>query len=270
MSATDPTPPGARHAQYRRERVRVAIGMLAVSAAAWLYMLLDAHHMRSEGMADMWMPPTGGGAWSARDFAGVFFMWSVMMVAMMMPSATPAAVMFTTVNRQRALRSQNSVSTAYFAAGYLTAWVAFSALLTLGQWPLHYFSLLTPMMDNDSRWLAGGVLALAGLYQWTPWKDACLNQCRSPMGFLLTRWREGRAGAVLMGLDHGAFCVGCCFALMAMMFAVGVMNMLWTVLIALFVLGEKVFPLDTRTLRHVSGLAFLLWGGWLIASAPTA
>jgi predicted metal-binding membrane protein len=252
--------------RYARDRLLIVFGIAAVSLAAWGYTLVDAYAMRRGDMESMWMPPTGGGTWSAADFLSVFWMWAVMMVAMMTPTATPVAMVFAAVNRQRQSRAQVFVPTTFFIAGYLIAWILFSALLTVLQWPMHVYSFLSPMMDNDSRLLAGGVLLAAGVYQWTPWKNACLDNCRTPLGFLMTQWREGRAGAVSMGYRHGWYCVGCCWALMLVMFAVGVMNIVWAALIALFVLVEKIAPVSPGVLRALSGLGFVLWGGWLIAA----
>ncbi len=220
-------------------------------------------------MQTMWMPPTGSGAWSAEDFWLVFFMWAVMMVAMMVPSITPMVLVFSGLNRQRRRLKQTHVSTAVFVAGYLVAWVAFSALATLLQWPLHAHSLLTPMMNNDSRILAGSVLLIAGIYQWTPWKDACLRQCRTPLSFLMTEWRSGVFGALFMGVRHGIYCVGCCWALMLVLFAVGVMNLLWILLIAGFVLAEKLVPAKLNAFRGLSGLLLFGWGCVLLVGVQS-
>lgn len=244
---------------YRRDRWWVITGIVAVSALAWGYMLMDAYRMQTGAMSAMWMPPTGDARWSLADFGWTFFMWTVMMIAMMTPSATPVALMVASVNRQRAQRRQAYAPTAFFLFGYLLAWTLFSVLATALQWPMHAYAWLTPMMDNNSRMLAGGVLLLAGLYQFTPWKEACLRHCRTPVGFLMTQWREGRAGAVKMGFNHGLFCVGCCWALMLVLFAVGVMNMVWVALITVFVLMEKVLPLDPRYVRWITGSGLIAW-----------
>ncbi|MGB5734722.1 MAG: DUF2182 domain-containing protein [Thiohalocapsa sp.] len=242
------------------DRVIVLMGLVTVSIAAWGYMLYDYVRMQTLPMSQMWMPPTGGGAWSLQDFWLTFVMWAVMMVAMMLPSAAPMVLMFATVNRKRRAQQRPYVPTFVFAAGYVAVWTLFSALVTLAQWPLHHWALLTPMMDNASATMAGLVLIAAGVYQWTPWKDACLQQCRSPLGFLMTEWREGAGGAFLMGLKHGWFCVGCCWALMLVLFAVGVMNMLWVAIITLFVLAEKLFPWSPTGIRAASGLLLTLSG----------
>lgn len=243
----------------QRDRLFVIVSIVVVSLLAWSYMLYDAYRMETGDMATMWMPPTGGGSWAAGDFAWTFVMWAVMMIAMMTPSATPVVVMFSTINRTRAQRQQAFVPTLFFLFGYLLAWTLFSALITVLQWPMHTHALLSPMMDNNSQWLAGVVLLAAGIYQFTPWKEACLNQCRTPVGFLMTQWREGRGGAVTMGFNHGLYCVGCCWALMLVLFAVGVMNMVWVALITVFVLAEKALPFHPWYVRAVSGAGLIAW-----------
>ncbi|MGI9303418.1 MAG: DUF2182 domain-containing protein [Gammaproteobacteria bacterium] len=251
----------------RPDKWFVLTSLLAVSGVAWAYMLMMFWHMQTMPMSQMWMPPTGADAraWSLVDFWLTFLMWSVMMMAMMVPSAFPMIMMFTAINRRKREASQPHVSTWIFLVGYIIAWGGFSALATLVQWQLHHNALLTPMMENSSYVLAGVVLIIAGLYQFTPWKDVCLNKCRTPLGFVMTQWRDGARGALIMGLKHGLFCVGCCWALMLVLFAVGVMNMLWVVLITLFVIFEKVIPGGPNVVRAVSGSLLLGWGVWLLA-----
>lgn len=247
-----------------RDHPEVIIGLLAVSVVAWAYMLYHYFMMHTLPMSEMWMPPTGGAAWSGMDFWMTFVMWSVMMIAMMAPSALPMVMIFSSINRRARAKQRSYVPTFVFVAGYLIAWVGYSAAATIMQWFLHTWSLLTPMMDSASTVFAGGILIMAGIYQWTPWKDACLHKCRTPVGFVLTEWREGIGGALRMGIKHGAYCVGCCWALMLVLFAVGVMNMLWMALITLFVLAEKVLPGSPGRVRAVSGLALTAWGTGLL------
>lgn len=243
----------------------VIAGLVAVTAIAWVYIMYDAWSMQQADMATMWMPPTGTAAWAPMDFFLVFVMWTVMMVAMMTPSAAPMVMMFATVNRQRRAKQQPFVPTAVFLAGYLIAWAGFSAAVTFVQWPLHAYTLLTPMMDNRNSVMAAVVLMAAGVYQWTPLKNACLKQCRSPLTFIMTQWREGTTGALNMGIRHGIFCVGCCWVLMLVLFAVGVMNMLWVAVITAFVLMEKIAPLALAPwVNRLSGLLLIVWGLWMI------
>ncbi len=164
------------------------------------------------------------------------------MVAMMVPSVIPMIMMFAAVNKKKRANEQGTVSTLVFLSGYLVAWTLFSLAASLLQWPLHSFGVMNSMMESNSYRLSGAVLIAAGLYQWTPLKDACLHQCRSPLGFVMTQWRDGRLGALRMGIHHGVYCIGCCWALMLVLFAVGIMNILWVLIIAVFVLLEKIQP----------------------------
>ena len=196
--------------------------------------------------------------WTGTEFALTFVMWAVMMVAMMVPSASPMVLMVGATVRRRSERSP-AVEVALFVLGYLAIWTAFSALATLAQWGLHSAALLSPMLATTSA-VAGGLLLVgAGIFQWTPLKQACLHHCRTPLGFVMTRWREGRGGAFAMGLDHGAYCVGCCWILMALLFVGGVMNLAWVAAIAAFVLLEKVVPAGPWIGRG-AGVLLVAWG----------
>lgn len=181
-------------------------------------------------------------SWGPRDFLSTLAMWWVMMAAMMVPSAAPMVLMFAAVYRKRRESDSPYVPTGVFLLGYLIVWSAFSGLATLAQWGLHTAALLSPAMMFASPMIAAAFLVAAGVFQWTPLKDACLTQCSSPLSFIMTQWREGTAGAVSMGLRHGLFCVGCCGLLMALLFVTGVMNLVWVGLLAAFVLVEKVLP----------------------------
>jgi predicted metal-binding membrane protein len=158
-----------------------------------------------------------------------------------------------------------ATSASVFALGYLLAWTGYAVLAALAQSLLHSAALLSPAMASRSPLLGGGLLMLAGVYQWLPLKGACLSHCRSPLGFFSTEWREGVSGALLMGLRHGTYCVGCCWALMALLFVAGVMNLLWVVVIAGFVLAEKVMP-NGRLLGRITGVLLAGWGLWVVAS----
>jgi predicted metal-binding membrane protein len=197
-------------------------------------------------------------------------MWAVMMVAMMTPSAAPMILMFAGINRRRQNQQVPYVPTSVFLLGYLAVWAAFSVLAAAAQWGLQAVSMLSPMMVSTSPVLGGILLLVAGIYQWTPLKHACLSKCRSPVGFVLNEWREGRWGAFLMGLKHGSYCTGCCWAVMALLFVAGVMNLLWVAAIAGFILLEKVAPAGQRmgqaagALLVAGGVVLLglaLWGG---------
>ena len=252
-----------------QDRKLIVSGLILVSGVGWLYIFYMAWAMGSMHLVDMWMPPLGSNrAWTAWDFFMLFLMWFIMMIAMMTPSVSPMVMMFTTVSRQKKLKKQPYAPTFIFLAGYLVAWALFSIFASAVQWPLHESHLLNPMMNSNSYLLSGAILILAGAYQWTPMKDACLSQCRTPLGFLMAAWKDGNAGAFQMGLYHGMFCVGCCWALMAVLLAVGVMNMLWVLLIAIFVLLEKILPFSATTTRAVTGAGLIAWGGYWLSLHP--
>ena len=200
-------------------------------------------------------------AWTPAYFAMMFLMWAIMMVGMMVPSAAPMLLTYTGF-----IRNQDGASpyrsAAAFLGGYLFVWTAFSLAATTLQWGLDTAALLSPMMVSTSPWLGAGLLIAAGIFQLTPWKDACLVHCRSPLQFFMQHWRKGTSGAFQMGLHHGAFCLGCCWLLMGLLFLGGVMNLLWIAAITAFVLLEKVAPLGpaagkvSGALMIVSGIAF--------------
>ncbi|MFU8788101.1 MAG: DUF2182 domain-containing protein [Methylobacter sp.] len=232
--------------------------VLAGTFAAWGYLFYQHGQMASQPMSAMWMPPSELLAWRFIDFALVYFMWAVMMAAMMLPSAIPMILAFARVCRQRNKTPHRL--TYLFTAAYLGIWLVFSGVLTLLQWQMHGLAWLSPMMDNQNSTVAAGILFLAGFYQFMPIKNACLTHCKTPMGFLLNEWQEGASGTLMMGLKHGAHCVGCCWAQMLLMFVVGVMNLLGMALITLLVIAEKTMPLESRFICRTVGVAFLAWG----------
>jgi predicted metal-binding membrane protein len=244
----------------RRDRAVVLTGLAALVVVAWVYLLhlaSDMAEMARHAAMGMVMPRME--PWSGVELLLLGVMWGVMMVAMMTPSATPMIVMFSAVNRRRAEQQGPVVRTGLFVLGYLAAWMAYSAVAAVAQWVLHGLAVLSPTMASTSPYLGGGLLLAAGIFQWTPLKRACLTSCRSPLGFLMTEWREGRMGAVVMGFRHGMYCVGCCWVLMALLFVAGVMNLLWVAAIAAFVLVEKVVPAGERVGR-VAGVILALAG----------
>jgi len=192
-------------------------------------------------------------------------MWVAMMAAMMLPATYPMVRAFVTINRRRRERAAPYVPTAWFVLGYLLAWSVFSIAAAAVQWGLQHAGLLNAMGESLSRTLSGILFLAAGAYQWTPLKDVCLSRCRSPEGFVLTEWRDGHAGAVVMGLRHGLFCVGCCGALMLLLFAVAVMNLLWVAVLTLLVMAEKLLP-PGRAVRHAIGGMLSAIGLWLLLS----
>ena len=279
----------------KRDRILVALGLASIVLLAWGYIFYLAQGMDGmEGMGGMGgmgdmagagseMSQRAGApnpsAWGPVDFALMFLMWAVMMVAMMVPSAAPLLLAFAAVNRRRQSPATGGprlagpvggpaggrviVPTGVFLSGYLLVWGGFSLAATVAQWGLHSAALLSPMMSAASPLLGGGLLLAAGLFQWSPLKYACLRHCRTPLGFLTNDWREGYRGALLMGLHHGGYCLGCCWALMGLLFVLGVMNLLWIAALSAFVLAEKLVPAGPW-LSRISGLGLLAWGLALI------
>jgi predicted metal-binding membrane protein len=244
-----------------RERAVLWGGLAALTGLAWLY------------LARMPMPDAGGGAmadmaamamphrWAAGDVWLAFAMWSVMMVAMMTPSASPMIEMYARIAGARDDRVTGAPW--LFAAGYLAAWIAFSAAATALQFALDRAAMLTGALQvNPSA--GGAILVIAGVYQITPLKSACLAHCRSPIGFFMTEWRDGAAGAFTMGARHGLYCTGCCWMLMVILFAAGVMNLPWVAAIAVFVLLEKLAPWGHAIAR--AGGAALIGSGVALAA----
>ncbi|MCH8298769.1 MAG: DUF2182 domain-containing protein [Chloroflexi bacterium] len=250
----------------KRDRALVIAGVVAVAAIAWGYTVYLAQSNADVGMS-MGIAAGNVRSWNGVDFVLMFVMWSVMMVAMMVPSAAPMVLLFATVNRKRRENSGPFVSTGVFLSGYLVVWALFAAGATLGNWGLHQASLLTSMMgESSSGYLGGGLLLTAGVFQWSRLKYVCLTHCRSPLSFLMSDWREGTAGAFKMGLLHGRYCLGCCWVLMALLFVLGVMNLVWIAALAAFVLAEKVAPAGQKVSR-VTGVLLIAWGGWAVLNA---
>jgi len=251
---------GSTEAVLKRDRAFVIAGLGGIVGISWTYMIyLDRAMGKSMGM-EMGVPPMQG--WGTVEFVLMFFMWAVMMVAMMTPSATPMILTFSRIHRKRYERRNPIVATGAFLAGYLVVWTVFSAVATFAQWGLHRIALLSPMMVSNNPLLGGMLLIGAGVFQFTPLKHACLTHCRSPIGFFMTEWREGNRGAFFMGIHHGIYCVGCCWLLMALLFVAGVMNLLWVAAIAAYVLVEKIVPAGHWVSRAI-GFWIIVVGLWM-------
>jgi predicted metal-binding membrane protein len=245
-----PRPDAASGALSRRSLAPLAVGTAVVVLLSWGYLLYMDWGMRHmDRGADMLLMPRMVG-WQAVDLLLVFVMWAVMMAAMMLPSALPATALY---GRMRG-------KPAWFSAGYLLVWFGFSALATLLQWGLLEAALLTPMMKSASVPLSAGVLIGAGLFQLTPLKDACLSRCRSPLAAVLAGGAGGsNTRALREGVRNGVNCLGCCFALMCVLFAVGVMSIPWVLIIAAHVALEKLLP-RARWVPRIAGVALCVWG----------
>jgi len=247
----------------RRDRVIVAVGLTAAVALAWLYLAAGAGmDTDMADMADMSMPMP----WSPWHAATAFAMWWVMMVAMMVPSAAPTVLLFATIRRKQQVSVGPSVEAWILLSGYLLIWGGFSLAAILAQWGLEQAGLLSMAMASTRNLLSGAILLAAGLYQFTPVKNACLRYCQSPVLFLSRYWQAGPGGALRMGLRHGSYCLGCCWFLMALLFVGGVMNLAWIAGIALYVAAEKLLPLG-RGLSRATGVALILAGAVVLARA---
>jgi predicted metal-binding membrane protein len=246
----------------QRDRRVVAYGLAATTALAWAYQIYMAWGMEHMSPAMAALMPNMQ-EWRRWDLFLLFAMWAVMMVAMMVPSVAPTILAFAAISRQRRERDSPFAPTGVFVAGYLAAWAAFSLAATLAQWGLHAASLVSSAMVATSPLLGGALLIATGIFQWTRLKEACLARCRSPVGFILTHWRDGLAGSFRVGFVHGSYCVGCCALLMALLFVNGVMNIVWMAVLAAFVLVEKLAPAPRLTGR-VAGLLLCGWGLWMV------
>lgn len=246
----------------RRDRLVIIAALVLITGLAWVYLVSGAGMDMSAMDMDMNMVMPMD--WTPVYALIMFLMWWIMMVAMMLPSAAPMILLFALVNRRSKNQGAPYVPTFVFASGYLTAWAGFSLVATLLQWWLEQSGWLTMAMASANRWLGGVLLIAAGIYQLTPLKHACLRHCRGPVEFITAHWRPGCAGAFRMGLEHGAFCVGCCWVVMGLLFYGGVMNLFWIVGLAVLVLLEKLLP-QGHGFGSLTGIGFLSWGLWVLA-----
>lgn len=256
----------------RRDRAVVIGGLALAAGLAWIFVLTGAgmDGFMSAGrdgsgmaMSGMTMPAA---SWSATYFLAMLIMWTVMMMAMMLPGAAPMMLLFATLERKQRERSTPYVPTSLFTLGYAVVWLGFSALATTAQWELGRLALLSSALAVTNAVLAGFVLLAAGAYQLSSLKETCLRNCRSPLDFLTRHWRGGRRGAVVMGLVHGLYCLGCCWMLMMLLFVGGIMNFLWVAGIAVYVLLEKTLPAG-RWMGSAAGILLIGWGGVALALA---
>ena len=256
----------------RRDRAVLVAVLVGLTALAWIYLIVLAADMASGDMRLMGMGTMDPAmmtmimpmAWDASTFVLMGLMWWIMMIGMMLPSAAPMILLFARVQRKNLPHENPALRITLFTASYLVLWLVFSVAATLLQWALGEWDLLLPAMRSASPMLGAAIFALAGLYQLTPLKHACLRSCQAPLQYLSHHWRHGTAGAVQMGLHHGAFCVGCCWALMLLLFVGGVMNLLWIAALAILVLIEKLLP-PGPVFSRVSGIAMLGVAVWLYA-----
>jgi len=240
----------------RRDRAITIALLILVVGNSWAYILAG-------GGSEMPSMMTAGGNWDLGYSIVMLVMWWVMMLAMMLPSATPMILMFVSLNRQRPDGSIRAVLT--FVSAYVLSWGAFSVVATLLQWGLEKTGFLSSTMASTNAMLGASLLIAAGIWQLTPLKYACLRHCRSPFNFFLHKWRNGPSGAFKMGLEYGVFCLGCCWVLMTLLFYGGVMNLWWIAGLALYVLVEKVAPAG-HWIGHGTGGLLVAWGLWIFVA----
>jgi predicted metal-binding membrane protein len=253
----------------RRERWIVLAGLGGITILAWIYLLTGAGtgmSVRAMTIVSLFPHRIVGmpfhTTWTSGYSILMLLMWWIMMIAMMTPSAAPIILLYARATRHAqstGYAGRGAASAAAFAGGYLLVWLGFSLLATLLQWLLERLGVVSGMwMASASAGLSAALLFAAGAYQLSPWKHRCLSHCRGPVEFLMQHRRPGRLGAVRMGIDHGAYCVGCCWVLMALLFVGGIMNVLWIAVLAILVLTEKLLP-EPRWFTRVTGILLLTW-----------
>lgn len=266
--------PTALERLLERDRTIVVVGLITVIAISWAYILTGAGmNMTASQMTQMPGPSAamkmmGPVDWTPGYALLMVVMWWVMMTAMMLPSAAPMILVYAAINRKQQQDGDPIIATGAFVTGYLMTWGGFSLAATGLQWFLQRSALLSAGMASTSALLGGVLLSAAGIWQLTPMKHVCLRYCRTPLHFLSLHWREGRIGAFRMGVGHGAFCLGCCWVLMGLLFYGGVMNLYWIIGLAAFVLLEKLVPAGHR-LSLIVGVGLIGWGAALIWAALT-
>ena len=250
----------------RGDRLLISTCLALITALAWVYLVRLDRQLSSSTQYDSMMAAMGMSTsvpWTLTDVLFTFLMWAVMMVGMMAGSALPVLLLF---GSARAARGGQHVPLAVlvFGLGYAFVWAGFSLCAALAQWVLHQAAMLSPAMATSNHRVGGAILIAAGVYQLTPFKGACLTRCRSPLGFLMTNWRDGTTGTFAMGLRHGSYCLGCCWALMCVLFVVGVMNLVWVAALSVLVLAEKIGP-GAAILARVAG-ALMIVAGVVVAA----
>ena len=261
-AAPDGRPLTLLESALRHDRTPAVVLLVVLPLVAWLWIVMMAR--------DMYGPMTGASAWmmtavwDIRHLALLWAMWAVMMMGMMLPSASPMLLLYGGVARRAATGGSTASRQIYaLAAGYVAVWVVFSLAATALQRLLATRLLVSPMMEVTSPVVGATLLLIAGMYQLTPIKQVCLRTCRSPLGFLMSRWRHGLAGAFRMGLEHGAYCVGCCWALMLLLFVGGVMNLVVILALTALVAFEKLTPFGPRGAK-MSGVLLIVAAVWML------
>ena len=245
----------------QRDRYLIISSLAALVALAWAYLLVLDLNMR-----DLPNMVTGIHPWTPTDFVMMFVMWAVMMFAMMVPSAMRSVLIYARIVARQESQNPLVSPSLVFVFGYIVIWTLFSVLATALQWAMEMAALLSPMMVTTSSSLGAALLVAAGIYQLTPLKDICLKHCQSPVLFMVTHYQKGMRGAFQLGLSHGAYCLGCCWLLMGLLFVGGVMNLIWILAISMFVLLEKLLPPQIRSTRITSLIMIAAGSVYLVDS----
>jgi predicted metal-binding membrane protein len=243
----------------KTDRLVIIGGLFFITLLSWLYIIYLYHQMVYMDMNALFFAMPMTPEWTHIDFILLFLMWLVMMIAMMTPSVSPLILIFAMINRQRKQQDRPFVNAAYLMAGYFLVWAAFSLVVTALQWLLQQISLINPEMKTTNKIFGSIVLIATGIFQFTPLKQTCLTHCRTPLDFVLQHWKEGKQGALRMGIENGFYCLGCCWMLMALLFVTGIMNLLWVAIIALFVLIEKISS-QIKWIPYLAGTVLVLYG----------
>ena len=245
----------------RHQRLFLALVIIVIVSLSWFWIISMAQDMHGsmQGLAAWMMTPD----WDSAHLLLLWAMWAVMMIAMMLPSASPTLLLYLRAARVRKEGWQSALQVYSLAAGYLSVWAAFSVGATLLQRLLAAQGILSPMMAPVSAVPSAALLFIAGVYQMTPLKRVCLRSCRSPLSFLMRRWQPGWIGAYRMGFEHGTYCLGCCWALMLLLFAGGVMNLAVIAALTAWVVVEKLLSAGEHAAR-VSGVLLIATGVWML------
>lgn len=243
----------------KKDRIIVLTALFILCVLSWLYIIYLNNQMHPMNMDALFFAMPMTPRWSWTDFVLLFLMWFVMMIAMMTPSVTPLVLIFALINRKRQQRQNPYVPSGYLLSGYFLVWAAFSLFATFLQWLLQQASLLDPEMVTTNKVLGAIILIMAGTFQFTPLKNSCLRNCHSPIGFIHRYWKDGKNGALRMGIQNGIYCLGCCWILMIVLFVSGIMNIFWIAIISLFVLIEKVLP-SVKVISLIAGIALIAYG----------
>ena len=244
---------------FKRDRLIIIGGLFFIALLSWLYIIYLYKQMTYMDMNALFFAMPMTSEWTYIDFILLFLMWLVMMIAMMTPSVSPLILVFAMINRKRKQQDHPFVKVACLMAGYFLVWATFSLAATALQWLLQQISLLSPDMKTTSKILGSVILITTGVFQFTPLKQTCLAHCRTPLNFVLQHWKEGKQGALRMGIENGFYCLGCCWLLMVLLFVTGIMNLLWVAIIALFVLVEKILS-RLKWVPYMAGSILILYG----------